>query len=99
MFSKVCFVVLSRTLLDGEKIKIGGTVLNILKKLKGDKLLLPFLSTVDASAIGLGEMAVCITVCSCTGVISDGMSVFIFTFLDLIQFQNLNIKDASTSSA
>src|SRR3954464_8519830 len=32
-FSKVCFVVLSRTLRAGEKISTGGFVLNILKKL------------------------------------------------------------------
>jgi hypothetical protein len=78
-FSNVCFVVLSRTLLAGEKIKIGGTVLNILKKLNGDKLLFPSLSTVEANAIGRGETAVCMTSWSCTGVISDGITVFIIT--------------------
>jgi hypothetical protein len=82
-FSKVCFVVLSRTLLDGEKIKIGGTVLNILKKLNGDRLLFPSLSTVDANAIGRGETAVCMIVCSCTGVISDGITVFILNKINL----------------
>lgn len=65
------------------KIKIGGTVLNILKKLNGDKLLLPSLSTVEASAIGRGETAVCMMVCSCTEVISEGITVFIFFILTL----------------
>jgi len=37
-------------------------VLNILKKLNGDKLLLPSLSTVEANAIGRGETAVCMMV-------------------------------------
>ena len=37
-FSKVCFVVLFRTLLAGEKIAMGGLALNILKKENGLKL-------------------------------------------------------------
>ncbi len=53
-FSNVCFVVLFRTRLAGEKIIIGGFALNTLKKLKGDKLGFPFSSIVLANAIGLG---------------------------------------------
>ena len=56
-FSRVCFVVLFLTRLAGEKIKIGGLALNTLKKLKGDKLGAPILSTVLANAIGLGATA------------------------------------------
>jgi hypothetical protein len=67
------FVVLSRTLLEGEKIKIGGTVLNILKKLNGDRLMFPSLSTVEANAIGRGETAVCMMVCSCTELFQMGL--------------------------
>jgi hypothetical protein len=47
-------MLLSRTLLDGEKTRIGGFALNTLKKLKGDKLGFPSVSTVLANAIGLG---------------------------------------------
>jgi|TARA_B100001093_G_scaffold301039_1_gene287100 hypothetical protein len=57
IFSKVCFVVLSLTLLAGEKTKIGGLALNTLKKEKGDKLTFPSPSTVLAKAIGRGETA------------------------------------------
>tara|TARA_R110002050_G_scaffold41842_5_gene101192 strand:- start:10266 stop:10547 length:282 start_codon:yes stop_codon:yes gene_type:complete len=53
-FSKVCLVLLSLTLREGEKIKIGGLEPKTLKKLKGDKLGLPLPSTVLAKAIGLG---------------------------------------------
>ena len=53
-FSRVCFVVLSRTLLAGEKISIGGLALKTLKKLKGDKFGLPSASMVLARAMGLG---------------------------------------------
>jgi hypothetical protein len=56
-FSKVCLVVLSRTLRDGEKINMGGLLLNTLKKLKGDKLGFPSISNVLAKAIGLGPTA------------------------------------------
>jgi len=56
-FSRVCFVVLSLTLLAGEKIKIGGFALKTLKKLKGDRFGTPSVSTVLASAIGLGATA------------------------------------------
>jgi hypothetical protein len=76
-------VVLSRTRLEGEKISTGGTVLNILKKLNGDKLIFPFLSTVEANAIGRGDTAVCMMVWSCTGDNSEGITVFIFCFLTL----------------
>jgi hypothetical protein len=55
----VCFIELSRTLRAGEKTKIGGLELKILKKLNGDKLGFPFLSTVLANAIGLGATALC----------------------------------------
>jgi hypothetical protein len=82
-FSRVCLVVLSRTLLDGEKIKIGGTVLNILKKLNGDRLMVPFLSTVEARAMGRGDTAVCMIVWSCTGDNSEGITVFIVFSLTL----------------
>jgi hypothetical protein len=54
IFSKVSFVELSLTLLEGEKISIGGLALNILKQLKGLKLTLPFSSILLANAIGLG---------------------------------------------
>lgn len=56
-FSKVCLVLLSRTLRDGEKIKIGGLELKTLKKLKGDKLGRPLSSMVLANAMGLGPIA------------------------------------------
>ena len=55
--SKVCFVVLSLTLLAGENIKIGGLALNTLKKLKGERLGLPSESMVLANAMGLGATA------------------------------------------
>ena len=55
--SNVCFVVLFRTRLDGEKTRIGGLELNTLKKLNGDKLGFPSLSKVLANAIGLGATA------------------------------------------
>ena len=58
-FSSVCFVVLSRTRRAGEKMTTGGLELNILKKLNGLRLLRPAASTVEASAIGRGAMAVC----------------------------------------
>ena len=54
IFSKVSLVELSLTLLEGEKMSIGGLALNILKQLKGLKLTFPFSSIVLASAIGLG---------------------------------------------
>ena len=54
IFSRVSFVELSLTLLDGEKISIGGLALNILKQLNGLKLTVPLSSIVLANAIGLG---------------------------------------------
>ena len=48
---------LSRTLLAGEKINMGGLALKTLKKLKGDKFTFPSLSIVLAKAIGRGETA------------------------------------------
>ncbi|RZJ63473.1 MAG: glycosyltransferase, partial [Flavobacterium sp.] len=59
LFISVCLIVLSRTRLEGEKISIGGLALNTLKKLKGDKLGVPFLSIVLAKAIGRGPTALC----------------------------------------
>ena len=56
-FSKVCFMVLSLTLLAGEKIKIGGLALNTLKKLNGERFGLPSTSIVLAKAIGRGATA------------------------------------------
>jgi hypothetical protein len=50
-------VVLLRILLAGEKITIGGWVLNMLKKLKGLRFTFPFKSMVEAKQIGLGAMA------------------------------------------
>jgi hypothetical protein len=47
-------VVLSRTLLAGEKTIIGGLALNTLKKLNGLRLARPEASMVLAKAIGLG---------------------------------------------
>ena len=64
IFSNVCFVVLSRTLLDGEKTAIGGLELNKLKKLNGLRLTFPFLSIVLANAIGLGAIAPCKIPCN-----------------------------------
>jgi hypothetical protein len=52
-------MVLFLTLRDGEKISMGGLVLNRLKKLKGDKFGSPFASTVLARAIGLGPTELC----------------------------------------
>jgi hypothetical protein len=56
-FSKVCLVLLSLTLRDGENINIGGLELKTLKKLKGDKLGLFLPSMVLAKAMGLGPTA------------------------------------------
>jgi hypothetical protein len=50
----VSFLVLSFTLLTGEKIKIGGLIEKTLKNEKGLKLLFPSLSIELTSAIGLG---------------------------------------------
>ena len=50
-------MVLSLTLLAGEKIKIGGFAEKALKKLNGLKLRLPSLLRVLAKAIGLGATA------------------------------------------
>jgi hypothetical protein len=52
-------VVLSLTLLDGEKITTGGFDENKLKKLNGLKLTFPFLSTVEAKQIGRGATTCC----------------------------------------
>jgi hypothetical protein len=52
-------IVLLRTLRDGEKTKMGGLALKILKKINGDKLGFPFVSTVLAKAIGRGATAPC----------------------------------------
>jgi hypothetical protein len=64
-FSKVCFEVLSRTLLAGEKITMGGFALNILKKENGLKLIFPASSIVLTKAIGLGAIAFCRIICVC----------------------------------
>jgi hypothetical protein len=50
-------VVLFRILLAGEKITIGGLVLNKLKKLKGLRFTFPFKSIVEAKQMGLGAIA------------------------------------------
>ena len=76
---------LSRTLRDGEKITTGGFVLNILKKLNGERLGFPLLSTVDARAIGRGEMAVCMIICNCAAVTSEGVTVFNFVLIKKIR--------------
>src|SRR5690606_15899572 len=65
-------MVLFRTRLAGEKIKIGGFELNTLKKLKGDKFGFPLLSIVLAKAIGLGATALCKYPCNFAGAISFG---------------------------
>jgi hypothetical protein len=57
---------LSRTRRAGEKTKIGGLALKTLKKLNGDKLGVPFLSSVLANAMGRGAMADCKYPCNCT---------------------------------
>ena len=48
IFCKLCFVVLSLTLLAGEKTTTGGFEENKLKKLNGLRLITPVLSIVDA---------------------------------------------------
>ena len=68
----MCLVVLSRTRLAGEKIKIGGLELNTLKKLNGDKFGFPLLSIVLAKAIGLGATALYKYPCNFAGAISFG---------------------------
>jgi hypothetical protein len=50
-------VVLSRTLLAGEKMRIGGLALKTLKKLNGLKFTSPVELIVLAKAIGLGPTA------------------------------------------
>ena len=77
-FSSVCFMVLPRAFLNGENIKIGGLVLNILKKLNGETFTFPSLSTVEANAIGLGATECCKTLCSSKGVIFLGNICFHF---------------------
>jgi hypothetical protein len=52
-------VVLSLTLRDGEKIQMGGFMLNKLKKLKGLKFTFPSKSMEDAKQMGLGAIAYC----------------------------------------
>ena len=64
---------LSRTRRAGEKINIGGLLLNTLKKLNGDKLGVPFSSIVLANAIGLGDTAVCKYPCNLAGASSLGL--------------------------
>jgi hypothetical protein len=49
--------VLFLTLLDGEKIAIGGLVLKKLKKLNGLRFTFPFRSIVEAKQIGRGAIA------------------------------------------
>jgi hypothetical protein len=53
----VCFVVLSRTLREGEKTSVAGLLPNALKKLNGERLILPSLFVVLARAIGRGATA------------------------------------------
>jgi hypothetical protein len=50
---------LSLILLAGENTSIGGLALNTLKKLKGDKLGIPFVPIVLAKAIGRGPTELC----------------------------------------
>jgi hypothetical protein len=69
--------VLFLTLRAGEKTKIGGFELKILKKLNGDKLGFPFLSFVLANAIGLGAIALCKYPCNLIGESSFGSIVSI----------------------
>jgi hypothetical protein len=52
-------VVLSLTRLDGEKMTMGGLDENKLKKLKGLRLIFPFLSIVLAKQIGRGATTCC----------------------------------------
>ena len=52
-------MVLSLTLLAGEKITIGGLDEKRLKKLNGLRFTLPALSIVDAKQIGRGAIACC----------------------------------------
>jgi hypothetical protein len=65
-------VVLSLTLLAGEKIIIGGLALNTLKKLNGERFTFPELSMVLAKAIGLGDTAPNKYPCNCLVLISSG---------------------------
>ena len=63
-FCKVCFTVLSLTLLAGEKINVGGLEPKTLKKLNGLKFTSPFKLIVLANAIGLGATAVSKILCN-----------------------------------
>ena len=56
-FSWVCLVAFVFPLLAGEKTAMGGFVLKRLKKLKGLRLGVPFLSSVLTKATGLGATA------------------------------------------
>ncbi len=81
-FSKVCLVVLLRTLLEGEKINTGGLALNTLKKLKGARLGLPDASIVLAKAIGLGPIAPNKYPCNCAVDRSEGIKAIVFDIDD-----------------
>jgi hypothetical protein len=54
-------------------MSVGGLLPNTLKKLKGDKLGLPFSSIVLAKHIGRGAMAPNKYACSCAVLISPGV--------------------------
>jgi hypothetical protein len=70
IFSKVCFVVLSLALRDGEKTTTAGFVLNRLKKLNGLRFTLPLRSMVLAKQIGRGATVCCKKFCAAAGEIS-----------------------------
>jgi hypothetical protein len=91
-FARVCFVVLPRTLLAGEKIRIGGLALKTLKKLYGERLGLPSLSMVLAKAIGLGPIEPSKIPCICGVLNAEGKKLFMFLFLEVKVMKTAHLK-------
>jgi hypothetical protein len=67
-------VVLSRTLLEGEKTSTGGLLLKTLKKLNGLRLCIPSALRVDTKAMGLGATQAVKICCKRAGLISLGLN-------------------------
>lgn len=87
-FCKVCLVLLSLTLREGEKTSIGGFMLNMLKKLNGLRFTLPSLSTELTKAIGRGATVPCKKACTFGTGILFGSIVIISSFrLQVIFFR------------
>src|SRR6476469_81186 len=74
-FSRVCFWVLSRTRLAGEKTNVGGLELNTLKKLNGLRLTSPAAEMVRTKAMGRGATAPSINWCHSAGLRVPGVMV------------------------